>query len=507
MFGAPALPPGIAPKKKYKPKIKTRRVNWVAIPPAKVVDTFWAGAQEDAFESLVRFGELEERFGAATAPLPGSAAAAAPDAAEAEAKAKKELKSVLDPKKAYAVAITLGRLKLSFDDVRDMLLRMDTDHLERALLESLAKHAPTKEEMTNLVPYRERQAELGKADVFMLTIGDVPLLTQRLEAMLFRLNFREQVDALKPDLYAVITASEAMRHNTNFHKLLQIVLLVGNYMNASANGQASYGFKLIFLTQLRNTKTSDNKSTLLHYIAEVISERSPDLLRLRDELHCCADASKVVLSNAKAEVASLSKGIEGIKASLTLFDKLAPHPNDMFKIDMEKFLQEADGEVGRVVGIEHQMSAKFEEVCKFYGCDPKDTGPEELFGVIATFLNELKVAHEENEKEREKRRREAERRRQEEEAERKKKEKRNRRRTIVIDSEGDQKGVMDELIASLKTGEAFTRAGRKKGGRAVREDLDGSRGPSAETHVTASNLLDDMLIDAQVRHPRQDSNC
>ncbi len=45
-----------------------------------------------------------------------------------------------------------------------------------------------------------------------------------------------------------------------------------------------------------------------------------------------------------------------------------------------------------------------------------------------------------------------------EEAERKKREKRNRRRTIVMDSDGDQKGVMDELIASLKTGEAFTRA-------------------------------------------------
>jgi hypothetical protein len=46
------------------------------------------------------------------------------------------------------------------------------------------------------------------------------------------------------------------------------------------------------LAKLRNTKTSDNKSTLLHYIAEVISERSPELLKLREELHCCSDAAK-----------------------------------------------------------------------------------------------------------------------------------------------------------------------------------------------------------------------
>ena len=39
-----------------------------------------------------------------------------------------------------------------------------------------------------------------------------------------------------------------------------------------------------------------------------------------------------------------------------------------------------------------------------------------------------------------------------------------------MDAEGDQKGVMDELIASLKTGEAFTR----KRGRTIRTAIDDS---------------------------------
>ena len=44
--------------------------------------------------------------------------------------------------------------------------------------------------------------------------------------------------------------------------------------------------------QLRNTKTADNKSTLLHYIAELIHERAPEIFRLREELQSAADASK-----------------------------------------------------------------------------------------------------------------------------------------------------------------------------------------------------------------------
>ena len=91
--------------------------------------------------------------------------------------------------------------------------------------------------------------------------------------MLFKQQFADAVNFVKPDLHAVITAASSLRHNTNFQKLLQIVLLVGNYLNASATTNTSYGFKLVFLTQLRNTKSADNKSTLLHYIAEVINER------------------------------------------------------------------------------------------------------------------------------------------------------------------------------------------------------------------------------------------
>lgn len=44
--------------------------------------------------------------------------------------------------------------------------------------------------------------------------------------------------------------------------------------------------------QLRNTKTSDNKSTLIHYLADIAEQRMPELFKLKEELASTTDAAK-----------------------------------------------------------------------------------------------------------------------------------------------------------------------------------------------------------------------
>lgn len=93
----------------------------------------------------------------------------------------------------------------------------------------------------------------------------------------------------------------------------QIILALGNYMNSSKRGSV-YGFKLqsldlvslsvevasvilylnnsavlthddVVLSQLLDTKSTDRKMTLLHYIALVVKEKYPELATFYNELH------------------------------------------------------------------------------------------------------------------------------------------------------------------------------------------------------------------------------
>ena len=50
-------------------------------------------------------------------------------------------------------------------------------------------------------------------------------------------------------------------------------MLTGNYLNGTGPKGGAYGFKLEFLTKLADTKTADNKSTLLHYLVASIERK------------------------------------------------------------------------------------------------------------------------------------------------------------------------------------------------------------------------------------------
>lgn len=46
------------------------------------------------------------------------------------------------------------------------------------------------------------------------------------------------------------------------------------------------------LLQIRDTKSSDQKTTLLHFLAEICEERFPEILRFPEELEHVESASK-----------------------------------------------------------------------------------------------------------------------------------------------------------------------------------------------------------------------
>lgn len=65
------------------------------------------------------------------------------------------------------------------------------------------------------------------------------------------LKFDELVQDVKPDIVAGTAACEEIKRSKKFAKILQLILLFGNYMNsASKSNQLAYGFEISFLTKV-----------------------------------------------------------------------------------------------------------------------------------------------------------------------------------------------------------------------------------------------------------------
>lgn len=85
-------------------------------------------------------------------------------------------------------------------------------------------------------------------------------------------------------VHAIISGSNSVKNSRKLRSVLEIILAFGNYLNSSKRGPA-YGFKLQSLDTLLDTKSTDKRLCLLHYIVATVRQKFPELLNFDAELH------------------------------------------------------------------------------------------------------------------------------------------------------------------------------------------------------------------------------
>ncbi|KAL6041410.1 hypothetical protein STEG23_026201, partial [Scotinomys teguina] len=157
---------------------------------------------------------------------------------------------------------------------------------------NLVKHLPEQNVLRELAQLKDEYDDLCEPEQFGVVMSSVKMLRPRLMSILFKLTFEEHVNNIKPGIIAVTLACEELKKSESFNRLLELVLLVGNYMNSGSRNAQSLGFKINFLCKIRDTKSADQKTTLLHFLAEICEEKHRDILKFPDELEHVESASK-----------------------------------------------------------------------------------------------------------------------------------------------------------------------------------------------------------------------
>lgn len=64
------------------------------------------------------------------------------------------------------------------------------------------------------------------------------------------LRYEELVQDVKPDIVAGTAACEEVKGSKKFAKILELILLLGNYMNSGSKNAQAFGFEINFLTKV-----------------------------------------------------------------------------------------------------------------------------------------------------------------------------------------------------------------------------------------------------------------
>ncbi|XP_058404259.1 protein diaphanous homolog 3 isoform X2 [Diceros bicornis minor] len=448
----PTLPFGLKPKKEFKPETNMRRLNWLKIRPHEMTENcFWIKANENKYENVDLLCKLENTFCCQQKEKREE------DDFEEKRAIKKKIKELkfLDSKIAQNLSIFLGSFRVPYEEIKMMILEVDETQLAESMIQNLIKHLPDQEQLNSLSQFKSDYNNLCEPEQFAVVMSNVKRLRPRLSAILFKLQFEEQVNNIKPDIMAVSTACEEIKKSRSFSKLLELVLLMGNYMNAGSRNAQTFGFNLSSLCKLKDTKSADQKTTLLHFLVEVCEEKYPDILNFVADLEHLDKASKVSVETLEKSLKQMGRQLQQLEKDLETF----PPPEDLhdkFVTKMSSFVISAKEQYEKLAKLHENMEKLYQSIMEYYAIDVKKVSVEDFLTDLNNFRTTFMQAIKENVKKREAEEKEKRARIAKELAEKERLERQQKKKRLLeMKTEGDETGVMDSLLEALQSGAAF----------------------------------------------------
>uniref|UniRef100_A0A4W4HNS7 Formin-like protein 3 n=1 Tax=Electrophorus electricus TaxID=8005 RepID=A0A4W4HNS7_ELEEL len=372
-------------KKPIKTKFRLPVFNWTALKPNQINGTVFNELDDERVLEELDMEKFEELF---KTRAQGAMVDLSCTKSKASIKVANKVQ-LLDANRSKNLAITLRKASKSTEEICKAIQTFDLKALPVDFVECLMRFLPTEAESKLLRQYeRERRPleQLAEEDRFMLLFSKIERLTQRMSIITFVGNFADNISMLTPQLNAVIAASASVKSSPKLKRLLEIILALGNYMNSSKRG-CVYGFKLQSLDLLLDTKSTDRKMTLLHYIALIVKEKYPELTNFYNELHFVDKAAAVSLENVLLDIKELGKSMELIRRECSLHDHAV----------LKGFLQTSDPQLEKLQKDAKTAEEAFSAVVMYFGESPKTTPPSVFFPVFVRFIKAYKDAVEENE--------------------------------------------------------------------------------------------------------------
>uniref|UniRef100_A0A3Q3EWN2 FH2 domain-containing protein n=1 Tax=Labrus bergylta TaxID=56723 RepID=A0A3Q3EWN2_9LABR len=274
--------------------------------------------------------------------------------------------------RAKNLAITLRKEGMAASDICCAIETYNQRALSLDFLELLERFIPTEYE-TKLIHNYECEGrpldELSEEDRFMVRFSKIRASPSESACSPSWATSPRQLNAL-------IAASMSIKSSSKLKKILEIILAFGNYMNSSKRG-AAYGFRLQSLDLLLDTKSTDRRQTLLHFIVCKIQEKYPELQTFYSELHFLDKAALVSLDSILQDVRSLERGLE-----LTSRELSVEKDNPV----LQTFLSSNTELLSSLIADGKTAQDAYDSAVEYFGEDSKTTPPSVFFPFFIRFI-------------------------------------------------------------------------------------------------------------------------
>jgi dishevelled associated activator of morphogenesis len=268
------------PKKNVpKSNVQMKCFNWSKIDHLNSKDSLWKNINEEPLYNMIDLDEFEKSFSMIQSPNKkpySSDVDSIPYVSLSRLqKPKKDEFSFMEKKRANAVEIFLSILKLSNQELTDIIYSMDSNEkISGDVVEQLVNFVPSDEETKKLQENRHEFENFQKADRFLYEMSKIYRLKQKLQCLIFKKKFNEKYTELKNKVDKISQSCNILMSSKNIVELLRIVLCMGNYMNQTNRNGDACGFSISNLKKLIDVKsTTDTSFSLLHFLVSTVESK------------------------------------------------------------------------------------------------------------------------------------------------------------------------------------------------------------------------------------------
>ena len=286
---------------------KMRQFHWDVM--VNTAGTIWESdhmADDDSeMDVAALFPDLEDAL-AVAAPKPASKTTGAAE------KVKPKQVTMVEPKRSQNICIMLAQFgRKPFSDIVKAVNELDVDAIGLSGVTALLDFVPEESERAMIDEFIANGGQmdlLGKAEKYIISVSEVPMLKQRLLAMNVKCTFGDDLTHLEEDIELVIAATAEVQGSTRFPKLLKLVLQLGNALNEGSAKGGAQGFKISNLMKLAQTKTNQG-TTLLAYLVSSMEKSNPDMLQLEHEFPSTKESARKSGTQMTTDFKKLERGV------------------------------------------------------------------------------------------------------------------------------------------------------------------------------------------------------
>jgi len=314
---------------------------WEKLKDNDLPNTIWANVHSKGFDFKLELTEFVELF------------------EEKKVVKKEEVKAertvavivkILDDEKRMnqlnlAVKKITDMMKISYVNLRQMVIALDDGELGNDVFNNLANLAPTKEEIAKVETFMKSNPDtqpesLDTASRWVFEMKSIPNFQKRIEMFIFMKDFDTDFKQQKTRVENFEQLISMWTTDDRFFQFLKILLDVGNLISIGTKRGGVNGFKMALLPKFASCKANNGKDILLPYILLKLADQKPEILDYFKDLEICMNgASTFDLEDVINALTALKAKFNQLKTLLESSEKANP-PDESFISTFGPFFSE-----------------------------------------------------------------------------------------------------------------------------------------------------------------------